>query len=468
MDLIQQDLKKGNTSCVELVKYYLFNISNNLNLNAFLEVYDTEALESAAIVDGKIREGTQGKLAGLVVGLKDVICHEGHDLSCASKMLEGFESQFNATAVDRLLDEDAIIIGRQNCDEFAMGSSNENSAFGPTRNAANPKRVPGGSSGGSAVAVQTNMCQVSLGSDTGGSVRQPAAFCGVIGMKPTYSRISRHGLAAYASSFDTIGIISKSISDNRKVLEVIAGYDEFDSTVSKNPVNLVSEKNESKQRVGYFKESLDADGLDSEVKENFNSVLDSCRAMGHEVTEINFPLLEYMLPCYYILTTAEASANLSRYDGAHYGYRSSEVQDLTSMYVNSRSEGLGNEVKNRIMLGTFVLSAGYYEAYFTKAQQVRAMIQKATREVLELHNFILMPTTPSAAFEIAKPVQSPIETYLADLYTVHASLAGIPAISVPSGINSQGLPLGFQIMSDNFKESEIYGFADSLLNYIKA
>jgi aspartyl-tRNA(Asn)/glutamyl-tRNA(Gln) amidotransferase subunit A len=464
---IQNDLQHGILTCQDLVRHHLDNINKKSHLNAFLGVYADEALSRAEEVDIKIKEGKGGKLAGLVVGLKDVLAYKDHGLQGSSKVLDGFVSQFNGTAVQRLLDEDAIIIGRQNCDEFAMGSSNENSAFGPALNDADNSRVPGGSSGGSAVAVQADMCQVSLGSDTGGSVRQPAAFCGLVGLKPTYSRISRFGLIAYGSSFDCIGIFGKSVEDVALVLEVIAGPDEKDSTVSHRPVPSYSSdlKNvtRKKYKVAYVREIEDSAGLQPEIRDSILGKIEDIKAAGHEVHVIDFPLMEYVLPTYYILATAEASSNLSRYDGVRYGYRSSDVKDLNSLYKKSRSEGFGKEVQRRILLGTFVLSASYYDAYYTKAQKVRRIIREKTKEILRQYDFIVMPITPTTAFKLGEHTDNPLEMYLADLFSVQANVAGVPAIAIPSGKDKQGLPIGLQVIADDFEESKLLQFSDSLL-----
>jgi aspartyl-tRNA(Asn)/glutamyl-tRNA(Gln) amidotransferase subunit A len=449
-----------------LVKNYLSNIhQKNGELNVFLEIYEDEALTIAEEVDRKIADGTAGKLAGMVIGLKDVLCHKNHGLQGGSKILDGFQSQFSATAVQRLIAEDAIIIGRQNCDEFGMGSSSENSAFGPIKNALDTTRVPGGSSGGSAVSVQADMCLVALGSDTGGSVRQPAAFCGIVGLKPTYSRISRHGLIAYASSFDCIGIFSKNIADNARVLEVIAGHDAYDSTVSSEPVPTYDQLMEVKgsKKVAYFRETLEAEGLAPAVKQHTAGKIQQLRTDGHQVDAIDFPLLKYLLPTYYILTTAEASSNLSRYDGVKYGHRSSNTTDLESMYKNSRAEGFGPEVKRRIMLGTFVLSASYYDAYYTKAQKVRRIIREKTKQILQDYDFIVMPTTPTTAFKLGAHRDNPLEMYLADLFTVQSSVVGTPAISIPNGEDNEGLPIGLQIIADDFQEDKLFAFSNYLM-----
>jgi len=466
LSLIQKDLKDGSVSCTQLVDIYLNNIEANKHLNAFIEVYDKEAKKNATLIDQKLAEGTAGKLAGMVVSLKDVLAHENHGLQAASKILSGFQSQFTGTAVQRLIDEDAIIIGRTNCDEFGMGSSNENSAFGNTLNAIDQSKVPGGSSGGSAVAVQADMCLVSLGSDTGGSVRQPAAFCGILGLKPTYSRISRHGLIAYASSFDTIGVFAKNIIDLALTLEVMAGADEFDSTVSQREVPAYSQKlsAEKSYKVAYIRETLEDESLSESIKSKTLEKINHLKENGHTVSAVDFPMLEYILPTYYILTTAEASSNLSRFDGVRYGYRTTGPVNLEDMYKKTRTEGFGTEVKRRIMLGTFVLSASYYDAYYTKAQKVRRLIREKTREILKDYDFIIVPTTPTTAFNIGEHSSNPLEMYLADLFTVQASVAGLPAISVPNGTDKDHLPVGLQVVADDFQEDKLLAFSKYLMD----
>lgn len=464
---IRKALDQGKLSCVELVTTHLSVIENKKHLNAFLSVYSDEALLRASEIDEKIKNGTAGKLAGLVVGIKDLICHKDHPLQGGSKILKGFISQYNSTVVQRLLNEDAIIIGRQNCDEFGMGSSNENSAFGPVLNDLDNSLVSGGSSGGSAVAVQAGMCQVSLGTDTGGSVRQPAAFCGLVGLKPTYSRISRFGLAAYASSFDCIGILSKHIEDVALVLEVIAGTDQEDSTVSQKEVPSYSKEifnpEKSKFKVAYMRDTIESHALQSEIKDSIKEKIKQLKASGHVVEPIDFPLNEYVLPTYYILATAEASSNLSRYDGVRYGYRSAKTTDLSSLYKKTRSEGFGKEVQRRILLGTFVLSASYYNAYYTKAQQVRRLIRDQIKNIFKEYDFILMPTTPTTAFKLGEHSDNPVEMYLADLFSVQANVAGVPAISVPCGVDKKGLPIGLQIVADDFEESKLLQFSKEIL-----
>ncbi len=465
---IQHDLQQGVLSTQDLVRDHLENIKRKAHLNAFLSVYEDEALKRALEIDKKFKDGKPGKLAGLIVGLKDVLAYKDHPLQAGSKILNGFVSQFNGTAVQRLLDEDAIIIGRQNCDEFAMGSSNENSAFGPVLNDVDNERVPGGSSGGSAVAVQADMCRVSLGSDTGGSVRQPAAFCGVVGLKPTYSRISRFGLVAYGSSFDCIGIFAKSVEDVALVLEVIAGPDEADSTVSQRPVPSYSKELQrpagKSYKVAYVREIDESSGLQPEIRESIQTKVQEIKNSGHSVEVIDFPLMEYVLPTYYILATAEASSNLSRYDGVRYGYRTANATDLSSMYKKSRSEGFGKEVQRRILLGTFVLSASYYDAYYTKAQKVRRIIRDKTKAIFKEYDFIIMPITPTTAFKLGEHTDNPLEMYLADLFSVQANVAGVPAIAIPCGADQQGLPIGLQVIADDFEESELLYFSNSLMN----
>lgn len=465
---IRHDLEHGTLSCTELVHHHLDIIARKAHLNAFLSVYTDEALARAAAIDEKIKNGKAGKLAGLVVSLKDVLSYAQHPLQASSKILEGFIAQYNGTAVQRLLDEDAIIIGRNNCDEFAMGSSNENSAFGPVLNDADNSRVPGGSSGGSAVAVQAGMCRISLGSDTGGSVRQPASFCGIVGLKPTYSRISRYGLAAYASSFDCIGIFGTCVEDVALVLEVIAGGDDFDSTVSTKPVPAYSQtlttEPTKKYKIAYLTETLETEGLQEEIKTAAFSMMDTLRADGHVVEAINFPLIEHFLPTYYVLATAEASSNLSRYDGVRYGHRTENATDLHTMYKKTRSEGFSKEVQRRILLGTFVLSASYYDAYYLQAQKVRRIIRDKTKEIFKSYDFILMPAAPTTAFALGQHVTDPIQMYLADLFSVHANVAGVPGIAIPCGADKKGLPIGLQLIADDFEEEKLLRFAAQVMN----
>jgi len=462
---IQQDLKNKTSSCQTIVASYLQRIEQNKHLNAFLEVFADEALEKAKEIDAKIAQNNAGKLAGMVIALKDNICYKNHKISASSKILGDFESLFSATVVERLLAEDAIIIGRTNCDEFAMGSSNENSAFGNVLNPIDNSKVPGGSSGGSAVAVKANLCLVALGSDTGGSIRQPASFCDIVGLKPTYGRVSRNGLIAYASSFDQIGPFTNNIQDAALVMEIIAGADEMDSTCSKKEVPKYSEslKTHTKSKITYFKSYIENEGLDTEIKTKFLAFIEQLKAAGHTVEAIDFPYLDFLVPTYYVLTTAEASANLARYDGIHFGYRSPQAFDLESTYLKSRSEGFGTEVKRRIMLGTYVLSSGFYDAYYTKAQKVRRLLKIKTDEILSEYDFIISPTSPNTPFEIGKQVEDPIKMYLEDIYTVHANLTGVPSISLPLGKHSNGLPFGIQFTTKSFNEQRLLAFSNTLL-----
>ncbi len=459
------DVKKAISSedtVLDILEGYLAAIEANEDLNAFLEVFESSARVQANRVDEKLKNGTAGRLAGMVIGIKDNLCYANHKVSASSKILENFESLYTATAVQRLIDEDAIIIGRLNCDEFAMGSSNENSAFGPVLNARNKKMVPGGSSGGSATAVAAGLCTAALGSDTGGSIRQPASFTGTVGLKPTYGRISRHGLIAYASSFDQIGPFTNSVEDAALLLEVMAGKDDFDSTVSSKPVGNYTEFQEEKNlKIAVIRESYEMDGMDPEIKKQLEVTIDELKAEGHEVEFVSFPYLDFMVPTYYVLTTAEASSNLSRFDGVHYGYQTKDAAGVEETYKKSRTEGFGEEVQRRIMAGTFVLSHGYYDAFYTKGQKVRRVLKDKTDEILKSYDFIMLPTTPTTAFEL-DAVKDPISMYLQDIFTVHANLTGNPAISLPIGNHSSGLPFGIQLIANHFDEARMLNLSKQL------
>ncbi len=458
------DLKSGSISCFQAVTDVLATIEAKKHLNVYLEVFSDEALQQAKLVDEKIKQNKAGKLAGVVVAIKDNICYKNHKVSASSKILENFTSIYSSTVVEKLLAEDAIIIGRTNCDEFAMGSSNENSAFGRVLNPLNESTVPGGSSGGAAAAVAANLCHVSLGSDTGGSIRQPASFCGVVGLKPTYGRVSRWGLIAYGSSFDQIGPLTKTVADTALVMEVIAGNDEFDNTASTKPVDAYSTllSSNKKLKIAYLKDCIESEGLDAEIKAKTLETFDKLKSQGHTVEAVDFPYLDYLVPSYYVLTTAEASSNLSRFDGVHYGYRSPNATDLESTYKKSRSEGFGKEVKRRIMLGTFVLSAGFYDAYYARAQKVRRILRDKTLEILSQYDIIITPSTPGTAFEFGKNSTDPIKMYLEDIFTVQANLVGVPAISIPLAKHSNGLPYGIQLMSKPFSEAGLLAFSKEL------
>lgn len=467
----QQRLFEGSTTCVEAVTSFLKKIEEKERLNAFTEVYAEEALAKAKGLDEKRKNGAAtGKLHGVIVAIKDVICYKGHKVTAASKVLEGFESVYNATAVNKLLQEDAIIIGSCNCDEFAMGSTNENSAYGNVLNALDETKVPGGSSGGSAVAVQAGMCMVSLGSDTGGSVRQPADFCGIVGLKPTYGRISRYGLIAYASSFDQIGIFGNTVEDIALTLEVIAGADEYDSTVSRAEVDsyTINEAANKKYRIAYFEEAVNHPSLDKEIATAIKNSISELKTAGHTVEPVPFELFDYIVPAYYVLTTAEASSNLSRYDGIRYGHKTKEkVEDLNHFYKLNRSEGFGKEVQRRIMLGTFVLSAGYYDAYFSKAQQVRRVLVNKVEAIFRDFDAIILPTVPATAFTIGEKKDDPIAMYIADIYTVFANLTGVPGISLPLYKHSNGMPFGLQLMTNKFNEVTLLEVSHLLMQQYK-
>ncbi|MEQ7800851.1 Asp-tRNA(Asn)/Glu-tRNA(Gln) amidotransferase subunit GatA [Pedobacter sp. ASV1-7] len=462
---IQTLIGQKKLSLPELLDHYFKQIEKHKHLNAFNEVFFYSADLQAKRVQEKIEAGNAGRLAGMVIGIKDNICYRDHQVTASSKMLEGFVSPYSATVIERLISEDAVIIGRLNCDEFAMGGSNETSYYGPVKNAADSDKVAGGSSGGSAVAVQADLCLSALGTDTGGSVRQPAAFCGCIGLKPTYGRISRYGVIAYASSFDQVGTITSSVTDAAILLEVLAGADEHDSTVSKRSVpDYLSKLNEvTPKKIAVLKETLESDALDADIKKAILTSIEAFKAQGHTVTYVSFDMLDYLVPAYYVLTTAEASSNLSRYDGVHYGHRNLEATSLNELYKQSRAEGFGEEVKRRILLGTFVLSAGYYDAYYQKAQQVRRLIREKMEELLGDFDIIISPVTPTPAFNIGENIEDPLVMYLADIYTVLASLTGIPAIAIPLGNNPKGLPLSIQLMARHFGEQELLSLSQAFL-----
>lgn len=462
---IQADLSARTLSVPQLVSMYLKNIDEKNNeLNALIEVYAEEALERAKLVQEKLDKGTAGKLAGMVISIKDNICYKGHQSSASSVILNGFESLFSATAVERMIAEDAIIIGRSNCDEFAMGASNETSVYGPVLNAKNHSKVSGGSSGGAAVSVQANMCLAALGSDTGGSVRQPASFCGLVGYKPSYGAISRWGLIAYASSFDIIGPITNSVKDTSLLFEVMSGPDGFDATACEKNIVVENQAEHKKMKIAYFKEAIESEGLESDVKEKTMAFIERLKAQGHEVSLVSFPYLDVLVPVYYTLTTAEASSNLSRFAGMHYGKRSELAKDLETTVKFSRTEGFGAEVKRRIMTGTFVLSSGYYDAYYSKAQKVRRLIKEYTDSLFTTYDFIVSPTSPTVAFGIGEKASNPLAMYLADIFTVHANIAGNPAISIPFGEDNSGMPIGIQLMAATGRDSQLLTFSEAITN----
>jgi aspartyl-tRNA(Asn)/glutamyl-tRNA(Gln) amidotransferase subunit A len=459
---IQKLINSGNTTLVDICQEYISRIKTS-KTNAFIEIFEKEALLKAKEIQEKINKNKSGLLVGAFVGLKDNICYKDHTLTASSRILQGFKSMFSATAVEKIINEDAIIIGRLNCDEFAMGSSNENSFYGPVKNPNGENKVPGGSSGGSAAAVAEGLCNIALGSDTGGSIRQPASFCGVVGVKPTYGRISRSGLIAYGSSFDQIGVFSKTVQDANIFISIMSGNDNFDSTVSSRPSNNKTIKISNKKfNIGIPEEYLNFEKLDVEVSTKIKSLIDELENKGHKIEYLKFPFLKYLVPTYYVLTTAEASSNLARYDGAHFGYRTKDAKDINSTYEKSRSEGFGIEVKRRIMLGNFVLSSGYYDAYFTKAQKVRRLIKEKTEQMLKRNHVLLLPTTPTTAFNIGE-IKDPISMYLQDIFTVHANIAGLPAISLPLGKHSNSLPFGIQLMAGRFEEEKLFEISSLLM-----
>jgi len=453
-DLIQ----KKEIKAEEIVCAYLEKIQQKENkISAFITLLDEQALDRARKIDAK---KDKGQLAGIPLAVKDNILTEGIRTTCASRILGNFIPPYNAEVVEKLLAEDGVIIGKTNLDEFAMGSSTENSALFITKNPWDLNRVPGGSSGGSAAAVAAREAAAALGSDTGGSIRQPAAFCGLVGLKPTYGRVSRYGLIAFASSLDQIGPLTLTVEDCAWLTQVIAGFDAKDSTSSPRPVPDYRE--EIKQdltsiKVAYLKEAM-IKGIDPEIKDAYEKMLKIIEEMGGELFEIDFPSWEYALACYYIIAPSEASSNLARYDGVRYGWRHQQSSTLKEMYLNTRTEGFGQEVKRRIILGTFALSSGYYDAYYLKATKTRSLICQDFERAFQKVDFILTPTTPEPAFMIGAKAD-PIAMYLTDIFTVTANLAGIPALSLPVGLTKQSLPVGIQIMGNFFQESNLFKLA---------
>ena len=459
-------IRQNKLSLQENVKKFLHKIKEKKHLNAFNFVFEEEALSQAAEIENKIKEGKAGKAAGMVIAVKDNISIKKQPMTCSSGILKNFEPVYTATAIQKLLDEDAIIIGKTNCDEFAMGSSNETSVFGAVLNPHDTNRVPGGSSGGSAVAVAAGLCDASLGSDTGGSIRQPAAFCGVFGLKPTYGKVSRFGLTAFASSFDTIGPFANNLYDLTLLLNIISEADEKDSTSHTSPtVNIEENGIDGKIKLGLPKEYF-GEGLNKEIKSKIDLVIKNLPYKYFEFKEISLPYTEYAIATYYILTTAEASSNLARYDGVRFGFRSKNSATLADMYVNTRTEGFGKEVKRRIMLGTYVLSSGYYDAYYKKAQQVRRLFKEDFDRAFSEVDIILTPTTPTTAFKIGEKTTDPLEMYLNDIYTTSANLAGIPALNIPVGSDSNGLPIGMQLMAQQFDEQKLLATANLINRYL--
>ena len=488
---VQEQIKSGKLNLRDISETFISAINDkNPDVNAFVHFDEEKVRQQASAIQKKIEDGTAGKLAGAVVGIKDVICEKGKKVTCASHILHNFESVYDATVITKLKQEDALLIGRTNMDEFAMGSSTENSIYGASKNPVNTEHVTGGSSGGSAAAVAADMCDVTLGSDTGGSIRQPASYCGVVGLKPTYSRVSRYGLVAYASSFDCIGPFSKNVTDAALMLQAIAGPDEMDNSCADVKVDdylgAITGPSD-KLKVGVPKEYF-GEGLDDEIRTMIENRLSDLEKENVELVPVTLPHMKYGIATYYILATAEASSNLARYDGVRYGHRAdfSKIEEelgaeraaiqkelkgaatvdleeafnsidspLIRLYKKSRTEGFGTEVKRRILLGTYVLSAGYYDAYYAKAQKVRRLIKQDFEEAFEKVDVIVSPTAPTTAFKLGENLNDPLQMYLNDVYTISANLAGICGISIPAGTHSNGLPVGIQFLGNAFRETDI-------------
>ncbi|POZ50786.1 Asp-tRNA(Asn)/Glu-tRNA(Gln) amidotransferase subunit GatA [Methylovulum psychrotolerans] len=457
---LAQSLRSGAFSSVELTRHYLQRIQAHQALNAYITVTEAQALEAAAVADQRLADGTATLLTGIPIAQKDIFCTLGVKTSCGSKMLDNFIAPYNATVVDNFNQAGAVSLGKLNMDEFAMGSSNETSFYGVVRNPWNPDTVPGGSSGGSAVAVAAGLAVAATGTDTGGSIRQPAALCGITGLKPTYGRVSRYGMIAYASSLDQGGPMARSAEDAAVLLQVMAGFDGKDSTSADLPVpDYLAALNQplSGLKIGLPKEFF-GEGLDSGVAEVIMAAVAEYRNLGAQVIEVSMPNLNLAIPAYYVIACAESSANLSRYDGVRFGHRCANPQDLTDLYTRSRGEGFGKEVKRRILMGTYALSAGYYDAYYLKAQKVRRLISQDFQQALAQVDVIMSPVTPTTAFGIGEKLADPIAMYLADIYTIAINLAGVPAMSIPAGL-SGGLPVGLQLIGNHFSEARLLNIA---------
>ena len=464
--VLREGITSGSISAVQLAEEYYARIAaHNPLLNVYLSLTREQALEEAARVDAAaIRGEALGPLAGIPMGVKDVLTMQGAPATAGSAILKDYLPPYNATVVTRLKAAGAVVLGKINCDEFAMGSSNENSAYGPVRNPVDTSRVPGGSSGGSAAAVAANLAVATLGSDTGGSIRQPASFCGVVGVLPTYGRVSRYGLIAFASSLDRVGPFTANVRDAATVLHAIAGQDINDATSSPRPVEdyaAESGKDVKGLRIGVPEEYF-GEGLDPEVRAAIEGGIDALRTAGCSIHKISLKHTKYAIPAYYLVATAEASANLARFDGVRYGYRSAKATNLASMYKLSREEGFGPEVKRRILLGTYALSAGYYDAYYKKAQQLRRILAEEFLSAFNEVDAIVTPTAPTAAFKLGEKTDDPLAMYLADIYTVTASLAGICGVTVPCGATSTGLPVGMQVLATHFGESTAFRVANAV------
>ncbi len=460
---LQEKIKNKELTITEINKAYIERINEKeKDVQAFITLTTDEALEKSKIIEEKVNKGEiKGELAGIPIGIKDNMCIKGTKTTCASKMLENFIAPYNATVIEKINDENMISLGKTNMDEFAMGSSTENSYFKKTKNPWDLSRVPGGSSGGSAAAVASNMVPWALGSDTGGSIRQPAGCCGIVGLKPTYGLISRYGLIAYASSLDQIGTLTKDIEDTAILLNVIAGHDDKDTTSAEQEKKDYTKalRNDIKGLKIAVPKEFFGEGINEEVKAKLENAIEKYKELGAMVEEVSLDVAEYALATYYIIACAEASSNLGRFDGIRYGYRSPKFNNLREIYINSRSEGFGDEVKRRIILGTYVLSSGYYDAYYKKAQQVRTLVKSRFDEIFENHDIILTPTAPTTAFKIGEKSDNPLEMYLSDICTVSVNIAGLPGLSMPCGVDSKGLPVGMQLIGKRFDEETILNAA---------
>ena len=457
---IREAYDRKELTVQQVTRAFLDNIKEkDEEIKAYITVCEEEAMKKAEMVQAMFDEGKEmGPLAGIPIAIKDNICTKGIRTTCASKMLENFIPPYDATVMKKIHDTNAIVLGKTNMDEFAMGSSNENSAFFKTRNPHNLNKVPGGSSGGSAAAVSGELAPIALGSDTGGSIREPASFCGVVGMKPTYGLVSRYGLVAFASSLDQIGPFSKNVADNALLLTAISGHDEMDSTSANIEIKDYTKSliNDVKGlRIGIPKEYF-GEGINEEVREALEKAIEKYKELGAIVEECSLPTTDYALPTYYIIADAEASSNLGRYDGIRYGYRTENFESLKDIYRNSRTEGFGEEVKRRIILGTYVLSSGYYDAYYKKAQKVRTLVKKGFEDAFEKFDILLTPTVPTVAFDIGAKSDDPIEMYMTDILTVSINIAGVPAISIPCGKDKEGMPIGMQLIAKHFNEETLY------------
>ena len=468
---LQQKLKSKELTIAEILESYCNRINEKEpEVEAFVTTYLEEAKAEAQKVQEKLDNGENlGEYAGIPIGIKDNLCMKGTKTTCSSKMLENFVSPYDATVIEKLKDENIISLGKLNMDEFAMGSSTESSCFKKTKNPWNLNKVPGGSSGGSAAAVAANMVPWALGSDTGGSIRQPASLCGVVGLKPTYGLVSRFGLVAFASSLDQIGPITKDVRDSAMLLSLIAGHDEKDTTseeVEKKDYTKALKNDVKGLKIGVPKEFF-GEGINEEVKKELTKAIETYKALGAEVEEFSLDVAKYALATYYIIACAEASSNLGRFDGIRYGYRTPEYSNLKEIYKKSRSEGFGAEVKRRIILGTYVLSSGYYDAYYKKAQQVRTLVSNEFSKAFEKYDVILTPTSPVTAFNIGEKSNNPLEMYLADICTVSINIAGVPAISIPCGVDSEGMPVGMQLIGNKFEEEKILNAAYTFEQKVK-